>query len=88
MDGGFRVDTITITTTILKLIAEIDEFKGAWTAIGLRQTQGTLRKERARAYQRRRAPGGTLSSPSARNVVRRRRSHYYFFVPACSEVST
>jgi Fic family protein len=34
MDGGIRTDTIAITTAILKLIAEIDEFKGAWTAIG------------------------------------------------------
>jgi Fic family protein len=34
MDGGIRTDTIAITSAILKLIAEIDEFKGAWTAIG------------------------------------------------------
>lgn len=34
MDGGIRTDTIIITRAILKLIAEIDEFKGAWTAIG------------------------------------------------------
>jgi Fic family protein len=34
MDGGIRTDTIAITATILKLIAEIDEFKGAWRAIG------------------------------------------------------
>lgn len=26
--------TLVITPAILKLIAEIDEFKGAWTAIG------------------------------------------------------
>jgi len=34
MDGSIRTDTITITPAILRLIAEIDEFKGAWTAIG------------------------------------------------------
>jgi Fic family protein len=34
MDGGIRAGTIAITPAILKLIAEIDEFKGAWTAIG------------------------------------------------------
>jgi len=34
MDGSIRTDTLTITPAILKLIAEIDEFKGAWTAIG------------------------------------------------------
>jgi Fic family protein len=34
MDGDIRADTVTITPAILKLIAEIDEFKGAWTAIG------------------------------------------------------
>jgi len=34
MDGGMRTDTVTITPAILRLIAEIDEFKGAWTAIG------------------------------------------------------
>lgn len=34
MDGGIQTDTIAITTAILKLIAEIEEFKGAWTAIG------------------------------------------------------
>lgn len=35
MGGGrIRTDTLAITPEILKLIAEIDEFKGAWTAIG------------------------------------------------------
>jgi len=34
MDGGIRTDTLTITPVILRLIAEIDEFKGAWKAIG------------------------------------------------------
>jgi Fic family protein len=34
MGGGIRTDTVTITPAILRLIAEIDEFKGAWTAIG------------------------------------------------------
>lgn len=34
MDGGIRTDTLIITPEILKLIAEIDEFKGAWAAIG------------------------------------------------------
>ena len=34
MDGSIRTDTITITPAILRLIAEIDEFKGTWTAIG------------------------------------------------------
>jgi Fic family protein len=34
MDVGIRAETIAITPAILKLIAEIDEFKGAWTAIG------------------------------------------------------
>lgn len=30
----FRAHTVTITPAILKLIAEIDEFKGAWSALG------------------------------------------------------
>ena len=34
MNGSIRTDTVTITPEILSLIAEIDEFKGAWTAIG------------------------------------------------------
>lgn len=34
MDGGIRTNALAITPAILKLIAEIDEFKGAWTAIG------------------------------------------------------
>jgi len=34
MDGSIRIDTLAITPEILKLIAEIDEFKGAWAAIG------------------------------------------------------
>lgn len=34
MDGSIRAGTIAITPAILKLIAEIDEFKGAWTALG------------------------------------------------------
>jgi len=34
MGGSIRTDTVAITPAILRLIAEIDEFKGAWTAIG------------------------------------------------------
>ena len=34
MDGAIRTETLTITPAILKKIAEIDEFKGAWTALG------------------------------------------------------
>lgn len=34
MDSGIQIHTLSITPAILKLIAEIDEFKGAWTAIG------------------------------------------------------
>ena len=34
MDGGIHTDSLTITPKILRLIAEIDEFKGAWAAIG------------------------------------------------------
>lgn len=34
MDGGIRADTIAVTHTILRLTAEIDEFKGAWAALG------------------------------------------------------
>lgn len=34
MGGGIYTDTLIITPGILKLIAEIDEFKGAWAAIG------------------------------------------------------
>lgn len=33
MGSGIRTHTIEITPAILKLIAEIDEFRGAWTAI-------------------------------------------------------
>ena len=31
---GIRTHTLAITPATLKLVAEIDEFKGAWTAIG------------------------------------------------------
>ena len=34
MDGDMRTQTLKITHEVLKLIAEIDEFKGAWAAIG------------------------------------------------------
>ena len=34
MDAGFTISTLKITPEILGLIAEIDEFKGAWKAIG------------------------------------------------------
>ncbi|NNE82517.1 MAG: Fic family protein [Alphaproteobacteria bacterium] len=34
MGDALKTDTIRITTDILKLITEIDEFKGAWRAIG------------------------------------------------------
>ncbi|MEM6276693.1 MAG: Fic family protein, partial [Pseudomonadota bacterium] len=33
-DGAPNTSTLIITDEILKLIAEIDEFKGAWKAIG------------------------------------------------------
>lgn len=34
MDDALNTSTLAITNEILKLIAEIDEFKGAWKAIG------------------------------------------------------
>lgn len=34
MDDLLKTESIAITPTILKTIAEIDEFKGAWTALG------------------------------------------------------
>jgi Fic family protein len=34
MDGSICTDSLRITPEILRLIAEIDEFKGAWAAIG------------------------------------------------------
>ena len=34
MDGSINISTLTITNEILGLIADIDEFKGAWRAIG------------------------------------------------------
>jgi hypothetical protein len=34
MAKPFSLDTLVITPEILSLIAEIDEFKGAWRAIG------------------------------------------------------
>jgi Fic family protein len=34
MGDNIRTDSLTITPKILRLIAEIDEFKGAWAAIG------------------------------------------------------
>ena len=41
-----RTDTICITPEILALVAEIDEFKGAWRALGL------LAPDRLRALRR------------------------------------
>ena len=41
-----RVDSLTITTEILGLIARIDEFKGAWRALG------TLAPDRLTALRR------------------------------------
>lgn len=43
---GMRVDTLQITPEILALIAEIEEFKGAWRALG------TLAPERLSALRR------------------------------------
>ena len=34
MDGNLNTATLRITDEFLKVIAEIDEFKGAWRAIG------------------------------------------------------
>ena len=41
-----RTDTIEVTSEILNLISEIDEFKGAWRALG------TLAPERLTALRR------------------------------------
>jgi Fic family protein len=46
MGMSFRADALVITPAILSLIAEIDEFKGAWRAIG------TLAPERLSALRR------------------------------------
>lgn len=43
---GIRIDTIRITPEILALIAEVDEFKGAWRALG------TVAPERLSALRR------------------------------------
>ena len=43
---ALNTDTILITPEILRLIAEIDEFKGAWRALG------TLAPERLLALRR------------------------------------
>ncbi len=43
---AIRTDTLTITQSILQLIAEIDEFKGAWRALG------TLAPDRLSALRR------------------------------------
>ncbi len=44
--GMFKTNTVTITSKILALISEIDEFKGAWRALG------TLAPERLSALRR------------------------------------
>lgn len=46
MGMSFNTDSLAITPQILKLIAEIDEFKGAWRALG------TLAPERLSALRR------------------------------------
>jgi len=46
LDMNLNTDTINITPEILSLIAEIDEFKGAWRALG------TLAPERLSALRR------------------------------------
>jgi Fic family protein len=45
-EATLKIDTIRITPEILRLIAEIDEFKGAWRALG------TLAPERLSALRR------------------------------------
>ena len=44
--GMFNTDTLTITSKILAMVSEIDEFKGAWQALG------TLAPERLAALRR------------------------------------
>lgn len=46
MGMGFKTDTLQITPDLLSLVAEIDEFKGAWRALG------TLAPERLSALRR------------------------------------
>src|ERR1700748_3449516 len=45
VSGAMKTDTLRITPDILALIAEIDEFKGAWRALG------TLAPERLSALR-------------------------------------
>src|ERR1700748_543565 len=45
VSGAMKTDTLRITPDILALIAEIDEFKGAWRALG------TLAPERLQALR-------------------------------------
>jgi hypothetical protein len=46
MGMSLNTDTLNITREILSLIAELDEFKGAWRALG------TLAPERLSALRR------------------------------------
>ena len=39
----FKLHTLSITTEILSLIAKIDEFKGAWRALGTLAPERLLR---------------------------------------------
>ena len=51
MDVALNTSTLAITDEMLKLVAEIDEFRGAWKAIG-RITRTTVNKAVAQAKQK------------------------------------
>jgi Fic family protein len=46
MEGAFNTTTLVITPEVLDIIAELDEFKGAWRGLG------TLAPERLSALRR------------------------------------
>ena len=59
--GMIRTQSLRITPVILTAIAEIDEFKGAWRALG------SLAPERLSASSTSAADQGGISPPSARS---------------------
>ena len=51
MDAALNTSILAVTDEMLKLVAEIDEFRGAWKAIG-HITRTTVNKAVAQAKQK------------------------------------
>jgi hypothetical protein len=75
-DGGIRTGAIAFTPATLRMIAEIDEFEGVWTAIG---RISPVRIDALRRIANIESIGSSIRIEGAKLSDRIRRSRSIFF---------